>query len=231
MKRITLFFIFVFGASGACCAQSNKSESLIVTTYYPAPYGVFRVLRFLPNDSFIPGNACSEEGAISFENSTSELYICKGPLSDRKWNKLGSGSGGSVNKVLSDQGAGVIADTCSGVEHGSSSGSPPDESTCTVPFYKDITFNSAFNSTPNVAVTVKWATNSWRSDYASSWPRYPQSNCAVTDNYRVVAYATNIKTTGFRLVASGTGSPDACGPASEGDHFTHVYAGWMAVGD
>jgi hypothetical protein len=44
MKSIILF-ILALSITVICFAQSNNTESLTITTYYPAPYGVYRDLQ------------------------------------------------------------------------------------------------------------------------------------------------------------------------------------------
>ena len=90
MKKIILVFIFNLFLSTACLAQSNYTESLTITTYYPAPYGVYRDL--LARKSFAVGNFTSNEvqalkpGQLQVEDS-----IVYKPRSDdpANWPKTG----------------------------------------------------------------------------------------------------------------------------------------------
>ncbi|MCX5708225.1 MAG: hypothetical protein NTY14_04530 [Candidatus Omnitrophica bacterium] len=50
MLRKALFTLaFVIGFLSSVSAQTNTSETLTITTYYPAPYGVYRNLRLHPS--------------------------------------------------------------------------------------------------------------------------------------------------------------------------------------
>jgi hypothetical protein len=82
-----LFFVFL----SFCFAQSNYTESLTITTYYPAPYGVYRHLRLNPTDDFTPGAACVYEGELGYSKNSHKLYICNGTPPNLIWNILGDG--------------------------------------------------------------------------------------------------------------------------------------------
>jgi hypothetical protein len=222
MKRIILFSITIILVGASLWAQSNQTQSLTFTTYYPAPYGVYRALRLLPNNAFNPGDDCGQEGDVSFHQGTSELYACKGLPGDLKWKSFGSG-GIAGNIIKTDNG--VIADTCGGTLK------TPDalSRTCSVPFYKDIIFDTLppFSGPPRVLVTLQWVTNSWNPQ-PGIWDTNPRTNCAASGTDRFIANATNITATGFRLWASGSPEGGNCGG---GEYYSHAYAGWIAIGN
>lgn len=69
------------------------AEQTSLTTYYPAPYGVYRQIRLYPTDDFTPGGACvGNKGALYFDNSENEIQVCDGAT----WQRLGGGGGGGI---------------------------------------------------------------------------------------------------------------------------------------
>jgi hypothetical protein len=79
MKKTILFCAVALSLTATCFAQSNQTESLTITTYYPAPYGVYRNLRLSPSNPPTTGLA---PGVMYFDNSTAEGMI-------KYYNKLG----------------------------------------------------------------------------------------------------------------------------------------------
>ncbi|MDD2654971.1 MAG: hypothetical protein PHI86_07720, partial [Candidatus Omnitrophica bacterium] len=84
MTKKTLFIFFGILLSASFCFAA---ETVTITTYYPAPYGVYNVLRLNPNDSFTPGAACTNRGEMYYDSSDSQVYICNGT-----WQAMGGGS-------------------------------------------------------------------------------------------------------------------------------------------
>ena len=84
MKKIILVFIFNLFLSIAAFAQSNYTESLTITTYYPAPYGVYRNLKLNPSNE--PTNGVDRgvmyyndtENVIKFRNDTTWVNVTGG---------------------------------------------------------------------------------------------------------------------------------------------------------
>lgn len=70
MRRIILIISFFLPISSICFAQSNYTESLTITTYYPAPYGVYRNLKLNPSN--VPTAGVSR-GVMFFNNSSDTL--------------------------------------------------------------------------------------------------------------------------------------------------------------
>lgn len=68
MNRAILVFIFIFTLYISCFAQSNQTESLTITTYYPSPYGVYRNLKLSPTTE--PSGPALDRGVMFFNNSS-----------------------------------------------------------------------------------------------------------------------------------------------------------------
>ncbi len=92
LKKIifSLALIFIFIAT-----VYAEDDTLTISTYYPSPYGVFKNMRFYPNDANTPGAACTREGETYFDESESALYICSG-TSSLTW-RVAPGAGGPSN--------------------------------------------------------------------------------------------------------------------------------------
>ena len=81
MKKAILFFIFIIALCFPCFAQSNYTESLTITTYYPSPYGVYRNLKLNPTAEEPTGPALSRgvmyyndsENVIKYRNN--EMWV------------------------------------------------------------------------------------------------------------------------------------------------------------
>lgn len=101
------------------------------------------------------------------------------------------GSPASEGMSLQSSGTKVIANLCSGTYDG-----PTD--TCTVPLYKDILFSPPFKSPPLVIVTPGVF-----NDGAPTKCPTPGDCCGVA-NDQLVAKATNVTATGFRMTCSGS---------------------------
>ncbi|MBM3248566.1 MAG: hypothetical protein FJZ10_04000 [Candidatus Omnitrophica bacterium] len=88
MKKRVLFLIsFIFLSSSFCFAQ----ETVTITTYYPAPYGVYQQMRLFP----VNGNAftcdATHRGEMYYHDDTAPraagLYYCNGT----SWMAAGGG--------------------------------------------------------------------------------------------------------------------------------------------
>jgi hypothetical protein len=87
MNRIILFCIFALSVTSTSLAQSNQTESLSFTTYYPAPYGVFRYLKLSPADS---SPASPSPGMMYYDNSSDSIRY----NNSINWVELSGGGGG-----------------------------------------------------------------------------------------------------------------------------------------
>jgi hypothetical protein len=92
--RCLFMAIFSLFVVSLVYAQSNQSETLTITTYYPSPYGVYRNLRLSPSDE--PQGSAVQPGVMYFNRTDKNIYIYKGP-SDGGWQIMGGG--GSSQEV------------------------------------------------------------------------------------------------------------------------------------
>jgi hypothetical protein len=53
-------------------------ERVTITTYYPAPYGVYETLRLYPNNEIDVSQPCDKKGEFFMRNSDSSIYVCDG---------------------------------------------------------------------------------------------------------------------------------------------------------
>ena len=96
MRR--LIFCLVISLSfplGFSFAQSNQTESLTITTYYPAPYGVYRNLKLNPSNEPTTG---VDRGVMYYDNSTNVLKY----RNDTGWVNISSGSAGSASACVTN---------------------------------------------------------------------------------------------------------------------------------
>jgi len=87
MNRIILLCIFALFNTSMSLAQSNQTESLSFTTYYPAPYGVYRYLKLNPADS---PPASPSPGMMYYDNSSDSIRY----NNSINWVELAGGGGG-----------------------------------------------------------------------------------------------------------------------------------------
>ena len=57
-----------------------EPEKLTVSTYFPSPYGVHKVLRLFPNNDFTPEGACTNAGELAYHQNENKLYLCDGSV-------------------------------------------------------------------------------------------------------------------------------------------------------
>lgn len=88
MRKLYIFGLIALPALiiGLAWAQ----EQITLTTYYPAPYGVYKQLKLNPTDDFDPALPYADEGAMYYDASDSQAYICDGS----GWQPLGGGGFG-----------------------------------------------------------------------------------------------------------------------------------------
>ena len=112
MNKIALVLTLIFALSGISFAQSNYTESLTITTYYPAPHGVYNMmraskmvvgstgpvedfadfdgaLRFKPVTTPPPANT-EPVGTFYFDDTNKTLQYYNGT---NGWQPVGGGSG------------------------------------------------------------------------------------------------------------------------------------------
>jgi hypothetical protein len=100
--RISLFLILVFCFSAVAYAQNEKTESLTVSTYFPAPYGVYRQLevhrsvKFQPLNLTVSLTPAPQAGELVYSEDD-KFYYHNGA----GWTPLAGGSGGGALLELS----------------------------------------------------------------------------------------------------------------------------------
>lgn len=89
MKKLW-FLVFLTLIPAAIFAQ-QQTETINISSYYPSPYGIYKTLRFYPNDNYdaTQNPSCANAGEIYYDKSENTLYACSGtPLS---WQRFGKG--------------------------------------------------------------------------------------------------------------------------------------------
>ncbi|MCX5707443.1 MAG: hypothetical protein NTY14_00440 [Candidatus Omnitrophica bacterium] len=214
MARVLPFFIFcVLSVTAVCFGQFNQTESLTVTTYYLAPYSVFRNLQLSPSTKPFDGPNLEKAGTMYFNSSENKPYIFDGNV----WEKIGSGSAHfESGSEFPGQCNGTVSDKV--YNH---------DQLCSGSWYKDIVFNQPFAGLVHVMVVL------------SRVPDNAHSPCAGNVTDRWIGYPENITNTGFRLWASGsvmhhaTTSLDTCNDATGtyDNWSTRAAVNWFAVSE
>jgi hypothetical protein len=81
-------FILTLSLTSICFAQSNYTESLTITTYYPAPYGVYRNLRLHPSEA--PTGAAKQPGVMYYDKLENTIKY----WNNAKWINISDPSAG-----------------------------------------------------------------------------------------------------------------------------------------
>ncbi len=71
-----MILVLVFLISTSIVSQCFSQESITITTYYPAPYGVYKELRLYPNDSPTGCDDAADEGKMYYDDSDRQLRVC-----------------------------------------------------------------------------------------------------------------------------------------------------------
>jgi hypothetical protein len=87
MKKTSLFFILMFLLPASCFAQTNSSESITITTYYPSPAGVYRSVRLYPTDE--PTDNIGA-GVMYYNRTENVIKFYNGST----WSNVAGGDGG-----------------------------------------------------------------------------------------------------------------------------------------
>ncbi len=93
--RFYLLIATILLLNSICLAQSNYTESLVISTYYPSPYGQYDNLRLLPSAEPSSVNQLSQPGIMFFNSTDNRLYIYSNITN--KWEKAGADVGLWVN--------------------------------------------------------------------------------------------------------------------------------------
>jgi len=73
-KKVIFIFLGIILSSSFCFA----AETVTITTYYPAPYGVYQQLRLYPvsNGASGIGQACTNEGEMYYDDDDNQFLYC-----------------------------------------------------------------------------------------------------------------------------------------------------------
>ena len=82
-KLIAILLILGIFSAGIVYCQ----ERITIATYYPSPEGVYKNMTLYPHDDFDPAVACSQDGAMYYDDSENQAYIC----ANSTWIPLGGG--------------------------------------------------------------------------------------------------------------------------------------------
>lgn len=86
----------------------QAQEIVTVTTYYPSPDGVYKVLRLMPRSDFGPLTNCNAAGQMFYHQTSNRVYFCDGTnwilLGDDIWSLDGNylHAGDPAQKVVND---------------------------------------------------------------------------------------------------------------------------------
>jgi hypothetical protein len=73
-RKFLILAVLIFLILPSCLvySQSNRTESITITTYYPAPYGVYRNLKLSPSNAPLTGLS---EGVMYYNRTEHKLKI------------------------------------------------------------------------------------------------------------------------------------------------------------
>lgn len=225
MKIVSGICFFILSILSVCLAA--QTENVNITTYYPSPQGVYKVLRLYPTKATPDLNV---PGTIYYNNTTDQVLLYSNSSGTPAWGPFGRSS-----SVLVQANKTVWPDTCDGTTFLIPDGSDNYE-LCSGLWYKNITFSPAFNTAPNVFVSAEFFGGS---PSGSDPVNY---TCSEHGSRMIRAYAGNITNTSFRLFLSGGYERDIAGPceslisgaANKTKLFTYYLKGvgsWIAIGE
>lgn len=89
--KFTVLFVWVIttvlvAAQGFCQTQ-QQSDTMTLTTYYPAPYGEYQEIKIIPRDPLTP-ECPGRDGALYYNKTNNQMYICRNGL----WVNFSQGS-------------------------------------------------------------------------------------------------------------------------------------------
>lgn len=76
VRRTILVCGLIILLYNTCLAQSNYTDSLTITTYYPAPYGVYKNMQLSPSKE--PAGAAVNRGTMYFNDTENRMYYYNG---------------------------------------------------------------------------------------------------------------------------------------------------------
>jgi len=112
MRTLVSFLLIILCAGTACFAQSNRNETILITTYYPSPSGVYQSLRFQPSPQPPTGDKIESAGTMFVNIADNRLYVFNGAT--KKWVSAGVGAwlyNGSDLYFASTQNVGIGTST------------------------------------------------------------------------------------------------------------------------
>ncbi len=230
----TAFFILIFFLTTVCLAQSEQSESITISTYYPSPTGNYKTLRLIPSDQPPAGSAAVQAGTMYFNNSTQKLYIYN---DTGGWKSIGSGGSGG-GALIVDSGRKVWPDWCNGAfTTRTIAGGHGTASLCSRYWNKNITFSKAFSKPPQVFVTAEVLSGSLDDNMGDYY------TCAEHSTDLLIAFANASLITNQSFVLSVGSSAGAgsgccsvmdCQGASDWqvtEYYGKGEAAWVAIGN
>jgi hypothetical protein len=235
MRKVIVFSVLILSIAGVCSAQSDQSESLTISTYYPSPYGVYKTLRLYPSDPPLAGSPAIQPGTMYFNRLEQKLYIYNGSLSD--WEKIGSNSSGG-SALIVDSGHKVWPDWCKGVlTTRTIGGGHGTASLCSHYWNKNITFSKTFSKPPRVFVTAEVLSGSL-DDNMNDLYTCAEHSTDVLVAYADAAFITN-KTFVLSLGSSAGAGSNCCSvmdcKGASDWQVTEYYgkgeAAWVAIGN
>jgi hypothetical protein len=91
MNKVILFFMVAVTLRAPCFAQ-NSTETLTISTYYPAPFGVYRNLKLNPTATE-PSGPAATRGVMYYDTVFDKIRY----LNNTQWVNLTEGGGGLWN--------------------------------------------------------------------------------------------------------------------------------------
>lgn len=118
----------------ASALPQQSQQQVVVTTYFPSPYGTYRVLKLSPaNITDVPVCNSTERGSMIFHDTENIPYYCNGsewiPLS-RYWYSKGEDIGGAFDKIYAIQSGSVEFSGMIAVGDPHGLGYPSDSASC-----------------------------------------------------------------------------------------------------
>ena len=78
MRKGIFLILTIFLIYSVIVFPQESQKTITITTYYPSPYGVYKVLRLYPTTDINPSSPCNREGEIFYYNTDDTLYYCDG---------------------------------------------------------------------------------------------------------------------------------------------------------
>jgi hypothetical protein len=189
-------------------AQTNQTDSLTISTFYPAPVGVYNNIKLVPGAQPANGTAANLTGTVYFNNTSRTVFY-----RDNTTNWVPVGQGKTGLKI--ESGHNVTPNVC---EDSDLQDPPYDTQVCWDGWFKTINFTRNFTSAPKVFVTQE------RNPSATKCP------CCQNMTTAVILSVTKVTNKNFTVQAAGTIGWESteCG-GYDGQHAP-IDIGWIAMG-